>query len=109
MSWACLLNQSLATVKVRAVVFVGRAVELVGSGLGDHADLRAGGAASIGIGIAGGDAKLFDGVLGLAQDAGECVAVDLIVVVDAVEGDVALIRTAAVDSTAAAVVPWWGR
>ena len=58
----------------------------------------------IGIAIASGDAEFFDGVLGLAQHAGEGVSVHLVVVVDAVEGDVALVGAAAVDRAAAAVI-----
>ena len=85
------------------VVLVGRAVELVGSGLGDHADLGARGAAGVGVGVAGDHAELFDGILGCAKNTGEGKAVDLIVVVDAVDGDVALVGAAAVDGAAAAV------
>ncbi len=86
------------------MVLVEGAVEVVCAGFGDKADLGAGGAAGVGVGVAGGDAELFGGVLGGAEDAGEGEAAQLIVVVDAIEGDVALIGTAAVDGAAAAVL-----
>ena len=80
-----------------AVVLVGGAVKSVGAGLGDEADLRAGGAARVGVGVAGDDAELLDGVLGFAKDAEEGEAAKLVVVVDAVERDVALVGALAVD------------
>ena len=88
----------------RAVVFVDCTMELVGAGLGDEADLRAGGAAGVCVGVAGGDAKLFNRILGLAKHAGKGKAVDLVVVVDTVDGDVALVGAAAVDCAAAAIL-----
>ena len=76
----------------------------VGAGFGDHGDLRARRASLVGISASGGDAELFNRVLGFAEHAGEGVATHLIVVVHAVEGDVALIGAAAVDRAGAAVV-----
>ena len=104
LNWACLLNQSLATVSVGPVVPVSRAVIFVGSRLGDHADLRTGRAALIGVGKTGGYAELFDRVLGFTQHTGEGIAIHLVVVVDTVDGDIALVGPAAVDRAAAAVV-----
>ena len=43
-----------------AIVFVGRAMKVVGAALGDEVDLRAARTAGIGFGIARGDAKLFE-------------------------------------------------
>jgi hypothetical protein len=79
-------------------------MELVGAGLGDEADLCSGGSSGVGVGEAGGDAKLLDRILGLAKDASEGEAVDLVVVVDTVHGDVALIGPAAIDSATPAVL-----
>src|ERR1700686_3282729 len=79
-------------------------MELVGAGLGDEADLRTGGASGVGVGEAGGDAKLLDRILGLPKDTGEGEAVYLIVVVNAVNCNIALIGTATIDCATAAVL-----
>ncbi len=88
-------------------------MELISPGLGDEADLSAGGAPGIGVGEAGGDAKLLNRILGLAKDPSKGKAVDLVVVVDTVHGDVALIGATAIDSATAAVlhggIAGWGQ
>src|SRR5260370_34289870 len=58
----------------------------------------------VGVGEAGGDAKLLDRILGLPKDTGEGEAVDLIVVVNAVNCNVALIGAAAIYRATAAVL-----
>ena len=88
---------------VRAIVLVERAMKLVGSALGDEVDLCAGGAARGRGAVGGGDAKFLSGVERGAQDAGEGGAEDLVVVVESVESDVALVRASAGDCALAAV------
>ncbi len=87
-----------------SVIPVRCTVKLVGPGLGHHVHLGSGRAPLIRRGKTGGDAKLFDGVLSLAQDARECIAIHLVIVVNAVHGDVALIGPASVDRAAAGIV-----
>ena len=88
-------------------------MEPVGAGLGNEADLCAGGASGIGVGETSGDTKLLNRILGLTKDASEGEAVDLVVVVDTIHGDVALIGAAAIDSATAAVlhrgIAGWGQ
>ena len=87
----------------RAVVFIGRAVKLVGAALGLQRDLSAGGAALIRAGIAGGHAEFFDGVQRGAQCATKGITVQLIVVIHAIERDVGLVAACAIDGAAATV------
>ena len=70
-------------------------MELVGSALGDQADLGAGRAPGIGSKADRGDAELLHRVQGGAEHAGEGIAVYLVVVVHAIHGDVALVGAAA--------------
>ena len=86
-----------------AVVLVERAVQFVGAALGHQRHLRAGGAAAVGVGVHGGDAELLHRIRGHAQDAGEGVAVHLVVDVHAVQRDVGLVALAAVDRAVAVV------
>jgi hypothetical protein len=85
------------------VVLVECAVVAIGPALGDQVDLSAGGAACLGGPVGGGDAKLLGGVEGRAQDAGEGIAVDLVVVVQSIKGNVALVRAPAGNGSLAAV------
>ena len=87
-----------------AVVLNTRRHEICSRRIGDHADLGARGTAGISIGICGDDAELLDGVLGLAEHASEGVAIHLVVVVDTIDGDVALVRAAAVHGATPRVV-----
>ena len=57
-----------------------------------------------GVVVAGGDAKFLQGVESGAHCTLKCVAVQLVVVVEAVERDVGLVAARTVDGTAAAVV-----
>ena len=86
-----------------AVVFVERAVEIVGAALGDESDLSAGGTAAIGVVVGGGDAKFLHGVEGDGEHGSEGVAAGLVIDVDAIESDVALVAARAVDRAAAAI------
>ncbi len=86
-----------------AVVLVEGAVEIVGATLGDERDLSAGGTAAIGVVVGGGDAKFLDGVEGNREHGSEGVAASLVIDVDTVKGDVALVAVGAVDRAAAAV------
>lgn len=86
------------------VVPVNRAVELIGTGFSDEADLRAGGASGIGVRETGNDAKLPDRILCLAKDTSEGEAINLTIVVYAIQRDVALIGTATVDGATTAVL-----
>ena len=79
-------------------------MEFVGSRLGDHTDLGPGRASLIGIGESGSHTEFFHRVLGFTQHAGKGVAVDLIVVVQAVQGDIALVGPSSVDGAAAGIV-----
>ena len=60
-------------------------------------------AAGIGVGVAGGDAEFFHRVLRVAQDAREGEAIVLVVHVDAIQRDVRLIATHAIDGATARV------
>jgi hypothetical protein len=86
------------------VVPIGGTMEVVCPGLGDEADLCAGGMSGLGVGHASGDAKLLDRVLGLAKNAGEGETVDLIVIVDTIDRDVALIGTTTIDCATTAIL-----
>src|ERR1035437_2885810 len=85
------------------MILVQCAMKLVGSRLGDHADLRSRGATFVGVAATGGHAELLNGVLGLAMHAIKRKATHLIVVIRAIDGHVTLIGTAAVDRAAAAI------
>jgi hypothetical protein len=99
------------------VELVERAVELVGSGLGDESDLTAGGAALGSALAADGDAEFLEGVEGKGEGGGEAGVAGVIAVgalasagggdagalvvvdVDAIEGDVVLVAAGAEDFT----------
>src|SRR5207302_9543074 len=81
----------------RAIVFVERAVEIVGAALGHQIYLRAGRAAAIGIGLAGDDAKFLQGIQSGAQRALKREAESLIVVVNPIQGNVGLIAAGTAD------------
>ena len=88
----------------RTMILISSTVEAIGARLGDETNLRAGGASGFSVGIARGDAELFDRILSQTEDASEGEAVDLIVVVDAIESKVALVGTFPVDCAAAAIL-----
>ena len=81
---------------VGAVVFVSRTMKAVGPAFCDQRDLGAGGTAFIGIGIAGGYAKLLQRIQRRAQRTLKSESLGLIIVVDAVEHDVRLIASRSV-------------
>src|SRR5215469_12801151 len=85
------------------MVLIDCSVEPVGARLGYHADLRTRRAAGIGVGVTCYHAKLFDGILCGAKNASERKTIHLIIVVNTIEGHVALVGPASVDRAAAAV------
>ncbi len=74
------------------------AVKLVGAGAGDEGDLCAGAAGRISVGVGGGNAEFLYGIERYAQGAIEGLTGLLVVDVYAVEGDVGLVATTAVDN-----------
>ena len=89
--------------KGRAMIFIHRAVEIVGATLGHQIHLRPRRTAGIGIGIASGYAKFLQGIQSGAQGAFECRPLCLIVVVNAIQGDVGLVAAGAAHRPPAAV------
>ena len=87
-----------------AVVFVCCSVEFVGTGLGHQGDLRSGAAPGIRIRTGGGDAELLGGIERRPQNAGEGIAVLLVVVIQTIEGYVGLVGACAGDGAAAAIL-----
>ena len=85
------------------MIFIQRAVEIVGATLGHQIHLRPGRTAGLGIGIARGYPKFLQGVQGGAQGAFECRPLCLIVVVNAIQGDVGLVAAGAAHRPRAAV------
>ena len=76
----------------------------IGSALGDQVHLRAGGAAGRGVIVAGSDAEFLQRVERGAHRPLEGIAFELIVIVQSIEGYVALIAASTVDGAAAAIV-----
>ena len=79
------------------ILFIERAVKLVGAALGDESDLPTRGAPLVGIVADRCDAKFFDRVERGADGTLEGRAADLVIVIDAVEGDVGLVAAPAVE------------
>ena len=88
----------------RAVVLICRAMQLVGAALGQQLHLRAGRAPLVGACIGGGYAELFHGIQGGSQRARKGIALQLVVVVDAIQRDVGLVASRAVYGAATAVL-----
>src|SRR6266702_3904106 len=76
----------------------------VGAASGDEGYLSTRARSFFGVVICGGDAKFLDGVLSDRQDGGEGVTAVLVVDVDTVEGNVALIATSAIDGAVTGVL-----
>jgi hypothetical protein len=66
-------------------------MKFVGPRFGNHADLRTRRSAFVRIGVARGHAKFLDRILGLAQHPGKSKSTHLVVVVHAIQCDVALV------------------
>ena len=79
-------------------------MDRVRSAARDERDLRAGGAAGVGVGVGRGDAELIDRLTCGAQGTVEGIAEDLIVVVYAVQGEVGLVLARAVDDACPCVL-----
>src|SRR5208282_6508417 len=100
----CLLKEPvIGLAQTRPVVFVKRAVELVGSTLGYQRDLSSTGTTRFRIGIAGNDPELLKRVEGRTECSLKCVAADLVIVIDSVNGHVGLVAPRAADRAAPAV------
>src|SRR5208283_4975512 len=87
-----------------AVELIEGAVKLVGAAFGDQGDLGSGGTSLAGAVVGGGHAELIHRKLRGRQNAIEGVAGELVVVADAIEGDVVLVAALAVHHAGARVV-----
>src|SRR3954468_3702375 len=85
------------------VVLIKRAVKTIVTALGQHHDLRAGGASGVSVGVGGGDAEFLDRVERRTQHALESESSELLVVIDAVDGEVRLVAARPSDASGATV------
>src|SRR6202041_2196088 len=79
-----------------AVVFVGRAVKVVGAALGHQRDLGSTGIAGVGVGVGGGDPEFLDGIRRNIQDTGKSVTIILVVNPDTIQRNVRLVAAQAI-------------
>src|ERR1019366_4580420 len=97
----CLLKEPvIGLAQTRPVVFVKRTVEVVGSTLGHQSDLGSARTSSIRVGIAGNNPKLLKRVEGRTQCSLKSVTVDLVIVIDSINGHVGLVATCTADRAA---------
>src|SRR5260370_14815549 len=84
-----------------AMVLVKRSVGLVGAALGAQRNLRSRSGPLVGIVVRSGDPKLLHRIECRRQDGSECVPGNLVIHIDAIKRDVALVTARAVDRSAA--------
>ena len=86
-----------------AVIFVERTVKIVGATFGNERHLCARGASLVGIGIRGCDSELLDGVQCDWQDGSKSAALYLVVDINAIQRDVALVTASSIHGPASRI------
>src|SRR3954453_19872982 len=85
------------------MIFIERSMKIVGATLCDESDLRSRGTPLVGVRVSGRHPKFLNGIQCDRQDRRECTPVYLVIHINTVESDVALVAASAIHGAATSI------